>query len=154
MKKRCTRIEAKLINDSFPILRNKKIFLFVFRFRFYAMSVWIPGFIRFIIMSSRTNTFNENVITGILAHELCHQERYLKMGVLKYILFAIGFITSRKLQAVEEKATDRLTIEKGYGRQLYELSEIQFKDHKHQRINEFYLSLEEIKSYSESLGKW
>lgn len=105
-------------------------------------------------MSSRTNTFNENVITGILAHELCHQERYLKMGVLKYILFAIGFITSRKLQAVEEKATDRLTIEKGYGRQLYELSEIQFKDHKHQRINEFYLSLEEIKSYSESLGKW
>jgi hypothetical protein len=58
------------------------------------------------------------------------------------------------LQSVEEKATDRLTIEKGYGRQLYELSKIQFLDKKHERINEFYLSLEEIRSYSESIGKW
>jgi hypothetical protein len=105
-------------------------------------------------MSSRTSTFNEDVITGILAHELCHQERYLKLGMLKYIWFALGFITSRKFQSVEEKATDRLTIEKGYGRQLYELSKIQFLDKKHERINEFYLSLEEIRSYSESIGKW
>jgi hypothetical protein len=154
MKEKYIRIAGKLINDSFPLLRDKKIHFFVFRFRFYAMSVWIPGFIRFIIMSTRTSTFNENVITGILAHELCHQERYLKLGVSKYIWFAIGFITSRKLQAIEEKATDKLTIEKGYGRQLYELSEIQLLDKKHERINEFYLSLEEIRSYSESIGKW
>jgi hypothetical protein len=118
------------------------------------MSVWIPPFIRFIVMSTRTKTFNENVITAILAHELCHQERYIKLGVLKFIRFAIQFITSRKMQAEEEKATDRLTIEKGYGRQLYELSEIQYHDKKHERINEFYMSLEEIKSYSESIGKW
>jgi hypothetical protein len=154
MKEKYIRIAGKLINDSFPLLKNKKISFFVFRFRFYAMSVWVPGFIRFIIMSSRTSTFNEDVITGILAHELCHQERYLKLGMLKYIWFALGFITSRKLQSVEEKATDRLTIEKGYGRQLYELSKIQFLDKKHERINEFYLSLEEIRSYSESIGKW
>jgi hypothetical protein len=154
MKEKYIRIAGKLINDSFPLLMNKKIHFFVIRFRFYAMSVWIPGIIRFIIMSSRTSTFNENVITGILAHELCHQERYLKLGVLKYIRFAIGFVTSRKLQAVEEKATDRLTIEKGYGKQLYELSEIQFLDKKHEKINEFYMSMEEIRSYSESIGKW
>ena len=98
--------------------------------------------------------FNENVITGILVHELCHQERYLKLGVRRYLWFAIGFIISRKAQAKEEKATDMLTIEKGYGRQLYELSEIQFKDKKHERINQFYLSMEEIKFYSENLGKW
>jgi len=154
MKEKYIQISEKLINDSFPLLRNKKIFLFVFRFRFYAMSVWIPGFIRFIIMSSRTSMFNENVITGILVHELCHQERYLKLGVRRYLWFAIGFIISRKAQAKEEKATDMLTIEKGYGRQLYELSEIQFKDKKHERINQFYLSMEEIKFYSENLGKW
>jgi hypothetical protein len=105
-------------------------------------------------MSSRIKTFNETAITGILAHELCHQERYLKLGVLKYIRFAIKFIISRKAQSEEEKATDRLTIEKGYGRQLYELSEIQCHDKKHERINKFYMSLEEIKSYSESIGKW
>lgn len=154
MKEKYLLVAGKLINDSFPMLKYKKIHLFVFRLRFYAMSVWVPFFIRFIVMSTRTKTFNENVITGILAHELCHQERYLKLGVLKYIRFAIEFITSRKVQAEEEKATDRLTIEKGYGRQLYELSEVQYQDKNHKRINEFYMSLEEIKSYSESIGMW
>lgn len=154
MKEKYLLFAGKLINDSFPMLKYKKIHLFVFRLRFYAMSVWVPFFIRFIVMSTRTKTFNENVITGILAHELCHQERYLKLGVLKYIRFAIEFITSRKVQAEEEKATDRLTIEKGYGRQLYELSEVQYQDKNHKRINEFYMSLEEIKSYSESIGMW
>jgi hypothetical protein len=154
MKEKYLLVAGKLINDSFPLLKDKKIHLFVFRLRFYAMSVWVPFFIRFIVMSTRTKTFNENTITGILAHELCHQERYLNLGVLKYLRFAIEFITSGKMQAEEEKATDKLTIEKGYGRQLYELSEIQYHDKKHERINEFYMSLEEIKSYSESIGKW
>jgi hypothetical protein len=154
IKEEYVRITCKLINDSFTLLKGKKIHLFVLRLRFYAMSVWIPPFLRFIVMSTRTKTFNENVITAIIAHELCHQERYLKLGVRKYIMFAIGFLISRKAQASEEKATDRLTIEKGYGRQLYELSVIQYKDKKHERINEFYMSLEEIKSYSESIGKW
>jgi hypothetical protein len=154
VKKEYNRIVRKLVKESFPLLRNKKIYLFEVRLRFYAMSVWIPPFIRFIIMSTRTRNFNENVVTGILAHELCHQERYLRLGPLKYLRFALAFLVSRKAQATEERATDKLTIEKGYGRQLYELSEIQYSDKKHERINEFYLSLEEIKSHSESIGKW
>jgi hypothetical protein len=154
MKVKYITITASLIKDSFPKLKDKKIRLYIFRLRFYAMSLWIPPFIRFIIMSTRTKEFNDNVITGILAHELCHQERYADMGVLKYIKFAIVFIISRKAQAAEEKATDKLTVEKGYGRQLYELSEIQYFDRKHERINEFYMSLEEIKTYAESIGKW
>jgi ADP-ribosylglycohydrolase len=154
MKEKYIIITSKLINESFPLLRDKKIHLFIVRFRFYAMSVWLPPFMRIIIMSTRTKAFNENAITAIIAHELCHQERYLKMGAAKYIWFAIKFLTSRKTQASEEKATDRLTVEKGYGRQLYELSQIQYHDKKHERINEFYMPLEEIKSYSESLGKW
>jgi len=154
MKEKYILIKQKLINESFPLLRDKKIHLFIFKFRFYAMSVWIPPFIRFIIMSTRTKTFNENVITAILAHELCHQERYFKLGALKYIRFAIGFLISRKAQAEEEKATDRMTIEKGYGRQLYELSEISYYDKNHEKIVELYMSLDEIKAYSESIGKW
>ncbi|MBA4322358.1 MAG: hypothetical protein C0408_06015 [Odoribacter sp.] len=154
MKEKYLMIAGNLINNSFPILKDKKIRIFVLRFRFYAMSVWLPPCIRFILMSTRTITFNDDVITAILAHELSHQERYLEMGSLKYLSFVFGFITSRKAQAAEEKATDRLTIEKGYGRQLYELSKIQYFDKNHERINEFYLSLEEIKSYSESIGKW
>jgi hypothetical protein len=154
MKDKYVIIIRNLIDKSFPRLKGKKIHLFVFRLRFYAMSVWIPPFFRFIVMSTRTKSFNENVLTAILAHELCHQQRYLNLGTYKYILFAIRFIVSRKEQAKEEMATDRLTIEKGYGRELYELAEIQFLDKKHERINEFYMSLDEIKSYSESIGKW
>jgi hypothetical protein len=154
MKEKYYEIAHRLIADSFPKLRNKKIYVSTFRFRFYAMSVWLPPFIRIIIMSTRTKDFSENVITGIMAHELCHQERYADMGLMNYLRFAISFIFSKKVQASEEKATDRLTIEKGYGRQLYELSEIQYFDKKHERINDYYLSLEEIRTYSESLGKW
>jgi hypothetical protein len=154
VKKEYKRIVGKLIKDSFPILRNKKIHLFVFRLRFYAFSVWIPPFIRLIVMSSRTKNFNEDVITGILAHELCHQERYLKLGAFKYVRFAIQFLTSRKAQALEERATDKLTIEKGYGRQLFELTEISTRDKNHYDMNALYLSLDEIKSHSESIGKW
>jgi hypothetical protein len=154
MKEKYLSIASRIIDDSFPLLKDKKIRLYIFRFRFYAMSVWLPPFIRFIIMSTRTKYFNENVITGILAHELCHQERYLKLGARKYIKFGVKFLISRKAQAVEERDTDKLTIEKGYARQLYELSQIQYYDKKHERINEFYMSLDEIKSYAESIGKW
>jgi hypothetical protein len=154
MKERVRKIADKLINDSFPSLRDKKIHIYVMWLRFYALSVWIPPFLRFITISTRTKDFNDNVLTGIIAHELCHQERYLKMGAVKYLKFAAGFLTSRKAQAAEERATDMLTVEKGYGRQLYELSKIQYFDKRHQRINEYYLSIEEIKSYSEKIGKW
>jgi hypothetical protein len=154
MKENYLRIKDQLIDESFPLLRDKKIHLFVFKFRFYAMSVWIPPSFRFIVMSTRAKDFNEEVLKGILAHELCHQERYLKLGALKYIIFALRFLTSRKEQAEEEKATDKLTIEKGYGRQLFELSEISWYDKNHEKIIELYMSPEEIKSYSESIGKW
>jgi hypothetical protein len=154
MKEKYVIIIRNLIDKSFPLLKDKKIHLFIFKLQFYAMSVWIPPFFRFIVMSTRTKGFNENVLTAILAHELCHQERYFKLGTKKYILFALRFVFLRKEQAKEEMATDMLTIEKGYGRQLYELAEIQFLDKKHERINELYMSLEEIKSFSQSIGKW
>lgn len=154
MKNKYSQIARELINASFPMLRDKKIHLFIVRFRFYACSIWLPPFLRFIIVSTRTKYFKENVISGILAHELCHQERYLEMGIPGYLRFVTGFIFSRKVRINEEKATDRLTIEKGYGRQLHELSLIQSHDINHERINDNYLSSEEIKSYAGSIGKW
>lgn len=146
-------ITRTLIDRSFPLLKDKKIYILVAQLRFYACSVWVPPFLRFVVLSKRTRHFNKSVITGLLVHELCHQERYLKMGVRKYLVFAIRFLTSRNARSAEEKATDRLTIEKGYGRELYELTEITNKYRKDKRINELYMSLDEIKSYSESLGK-
>ena len=154
MKKRVRKFAAEIISDSFPSLRGKNILYIITWFRFYALSILVPPAFRIIVISKRTTNFSDDVIKGILAHELCHQERYLEMGTRRYLRFAIRFLFSRKAQAEEEKATDRLTVEKGYGRFLYEVTLLALNDRNHRKINDNYLSPEEIKAYSESLGKW
>ena len=143
-----------LIDKSFPVLKGKRIFIGIAPLSFYAFSVWLPPFMRLIVLSTKVKHFDRSAITGLIAHELCHQERYIDMGTPKYLGFVVKFLTSRNARAEEEKATDRLTIEKGYGRELFRLSEITHNDRKNKKTNDLYLSLEEIRSYSESLGKW
>jgi len=154
MKDRVRSIGEKIIRQSFPLLEGKKIHFYVFWLSFFGFSAWIPPFFRFIVISTRTRDFTDEILTGILAHELCHQERYLNMGTMGYLKFAIGFLFSKKVQAAEEKATDRLTIEKGYGRQLHDLTLISRNDRNHKKIIDNYLSPDEIKAYAISIGKW
>ena len=154
MRERVRRIGQKLIDESFPILHGMKIHFIVLRFRFFALSVWIPPFIRFVIISRRTRNFSDEVLTGILAHELCHQERYSGMGIGGYLKFVARYTLSNKTRTDEERATDTLTIEKGYGRNLYELTLLSQNDKNHKSILDNYLTPEEIKTYSMSIGKW
>lgn len=147
-------LTSDIIKQSFPVLKDKKIFVFTGPLRFYAFSVWVPPFLRVIVISTKTRDFDRKVLIGLIVHELCHQERYIEMGTVNYLVFAVKFLILKRIRSAEEKATDRLTIEKGYGRELYELSSITHKDRKHKKINDLYLSLEEIRAYSESLGKW
>ena len=154
MKEKYIRIIKGLISESFPTLRNKKIYVFVLSFRYYACSIWFPPFIRFIAVSKRSRRFNDYILQGLLAHELCHQERYIEMGVINYLRFVFKFFTSKAVRTNEENAIDRLVIKKDYAKQLYELSKIKHQDRKHEKINKFYLSLDEIKSYAKKIGKW
>lgn len=143
-----------LIDKSFQVLKGKRIVIGIAPLSFYAFSVWLPPFLRLVVLSTKVRHFDKSAITGLIAHELCHQERYINMGTLKYLGFIVKFLTSRNARAEEERATDRLTIERGYGVELYKLSEITHNDRKNKKTNDLYLSLEEIRSYSESLGKW
>jgi hypothetical protein len=154
MQERVRSIGNKIIMRSFPAMHTKRVHFYVLWLKFYAFSAWIPPFYRFVAISTRTKDFTDDVLTGIMAHELCHQERYLEMGTRRYLRFVIGYLFSKKVQNAEEKATDKLTIEKGYGRQLYELTVISRKDRNHEKIIDNYLSPEEIKSYAMNLGKW
>lgn len=154
MRDKVRLIGQKLIDESFPVLHGRKIHFIIIPFRFFALSVWIPLFIRFIVISTRTRDFSDEVLTGILAHELCHQERYYGMGIGGYLKFVARYSFSNKARTDEERATDTLTIEKGYGRNLYELTLISHKDIKHRSILDNYLTPEEIKTYSISIGKW
>ena len=154
MKKRIKKIAEIITEDSFPLLRGKRILWFIFYLRFFAFSAWIPPFIRFIVVSTRAKELDDFVLTGILAHELCHQERYIKMGLIRYLRFVTAYTFSVNARTSEERATDMLTIEKGYARQLYELTIITRNDRKHSKIIDNYLTPEEIRSYAESIGNW
>ena len=129
-------LTSDIIKQSFPVLKDKKIFVFTGPLRFYAFSVWIPPLYRVVVLSNKTRDFNTKVLTGLIVHELCHQERYIEMGTVSYLVFAVKFLILKRIRSAEEKATDRLTIEKGYGRELCELSSITHKDRKHKKIND------------------
>lgn len=146
-------ITRKLIERSFPLLKDKSILTGMAPLSFYAFSIWLPPFLRLMVFSTKTRSFDKPAIKGLVVHELCHQERYLRMGALRYLVFTLKYLISRKARAAEEKATDRLTIEKGYGRELFRLTEITHNDRKNKKTNDLYMSPDEIRSYSETLGK-
>jgi hypothetical protein len=154
MSDRVKELGKVIIEKSFPLLRGKKIHFIIFPFKFFALSLWIPLVARVVVISTRTKYLKDEVITGILAHELCHQERYLQMGVWRYLSFVVKYTFSNKARTLEERATDTLTIDKGYGRNLYELTFISHNDKNHKSILDNYLTPDEIKTYAESIGKW
>ncbi len=154
MRKRVRLIAKEIIDNSFPVLKERRIFYLVIWFRFFGLSLWIPPFIRIIVISTRIKKLNDSAMRGIIAHELCHQEKYLKMSISQYINFAAKYLFSKKARILEEKGTDRLAIEKGYGRELYELSLISRTDSGHKKIIDNYMSPEDIKGYAIKTGKW
>ncbi|MGQ9621707.1 MAG: hypothetical protein ACUVTX_12130 [Bacteroidales bacterium] len=154
MLKRVRYLAYKIIQDSFPLLRRKKVFFFVFWFRYYAMSLMIPPFIHIVVFSTQAKKLNDKALTGLIVHELCHQERYLKMGLLSYLSFILGYMFSKKIQVREEHVTDRMTIYKGYARELYELTLITREDASHKKIIDNYLTPDEVREYALKIGKW
>lgn len=145
-----------LILNSFPKLKNTYIWLFRFDFKMsYAAAMWPLPFFRIILLNKKCEKLDDAACTGLLAHELCHHDLSVSLGWVRYILTKpFIYIFSAKDIIREENATDKLTIEKGYGRELYALTEILERDKEHQSLNKFYLTKEQIKRYAESLNKW
>jgi hypothetical protein len=154
MREKYINIVRDLIDKSYPEIKERKIHLVIIRFRYYAFSIWIPPALRIIAVSRRAAKLNDKALKGLLAHELSHQERYLRMGLYRYLIFIMKYIFLRESREKEEKSTDMLTIEKGYAKELYELSEITVRDESHKCIQGNYLTPVQIKAYAESKGKW
>jgi len=154
MREKYINIVRDLIDKSYPEIKGKKIHLVVIKFRYYAFSIWIPPALRIIAVSRRAAKLNDKALKGLLAHELSHQERYLSMGLSGYLIFIVKYIFSGREREQEEKLTDMLTIEKGYARELHELSGITIRDESHRRIQGNYLTPVHIRAYAESKGKW
>lgn len=154
MRDRIKNISGRIISRSFPLLAGKRLIYIVIYLRFFAFSAWIPPFFRIIAVSTRIRKMDDRVLTGILAHELCHQERYISMGLARYLKFIFIYTFSARKRYDEERATDMMTIDKGYAHELYELTLISSADKKHKPIIDNYLSASEIMEYAERTGKW
>jgi len=145
------KILNELVDDSFPTLKKDKIYLMeMYTWKFTGAEFRLPFNRWLICFHPRTKEWGTEPIRGFLAHELCHFEIYKKDCFLKTWVFWILYWFSPKIRRKIERETDKLTIEKGYGKELYEaLKKSVYSDR-----DKYYFSLKEIKDYAKSIGKW
>ena len=142
----------KLITASFPKLKGRKIYLIGMNIgKFSGGVIWLLPNIRLIFIHPKTEKWNNKLLIGLLAHELCHFEIAKKYGWIKTLFFEILYWIIPSIRKNNERETDKLTIKKGYGRELYEVSEKRV--YKNTKTETYYLSSKEIKEYSKSIKK-
>ncbi|MFA5131138.1 MAG: hypothetical protein WC467_01810 [Patescibacteria group bacterium] len=144
-----------LIDLHYPELKNMKIYLFRYHFRyFWASAIWLIPF-HVILLSPRTDTLEDDALRGLLGHELSHLSRYQEKGWFKYlIVYPFIYIFSKKGVIAEENAVDKLTIKKGLGKELFALRVVCDNDAKHARVNHRYLTTDEISQHDDQNYKW
>jgi hypothetical protein len=150
-------IVKNLIAKSFPRLQNKRIRVFRFNFPVSeAAALWVLPWYRIILVSPKCDTLSAPALTGLLVHELCHHDMAAEQGSWIRYLLTKPFLYAFSPRSVikEERATDTRVIEKGYGRELYELTEILSHDSKRKQIDKNYLTKEQVREYAEMIHKW
>jgi len=145
------KILKNLINKSFPELKNKKIFISESdNKKFKSVSADAYYFFLFwrIRLSKRLRKFHKSHIVAILSHELCHISIFHKRSFIEKIIFFYFLLFFKKFRTREERATELLQIQKGYGKELYLFRKynLSIADKKRkEKIKKYYLSPEEIK---------
>jgi hypothetical protein len=147
---------GELVARSFPVLQGKRFLVRYFPFKSsYAAAFWLLPPLRVILLNPKCDRLDDLSLDALLAHELCHHEASAQDGWLRYVLTKpFIYLFSRAGEMREEMATDRLTIEKGYGRGLYALTDVLEHDPEHKRLNQYYLTKEQIREYAQEIGKW
>ena len=149
------KIVNKLIKKSFPILKNKRIFVCYFKSKDYSgIALWPLPFLRLLFINE-DRRFNKEELTGLLAHELCHFETYEKRGWVKTVLLGTRYMISQKFRKNEERMTDNLAIEKGYAKRLYKQRLFRWDStDKNHKLKEVYMPPKQIKRYAIKNRKW
>ena len=147
------KIVHNLIDESFPSLNKKNVFIIRVPMleKYYAGVFWLFPGVMFIFVNSKLGLLKKSSLKGMFAHELCHLEKSREMGWFKHFGYYVSCGTSKDICAENEKATDKKTIRKGYGKDLYSLHQEKPFD---ETLKDFYLSPKEIMKYSKKIGKW
>ena len=64
------------------------------------------------------NNYLKDAIIGTIAHELAHQVSYRRRSFFGKVIFLWNYYLSLKKRRIVENEADRITIERGYGREL------------------------------------
>ncbi len=151
--KKYRRIVKELIDESFPKLKNDKIFIFNFLpfAVFIAMVLDVSIFKAIFISRKRIKIYSKEERKAILVHELCHIERHKGKNFFQKTFHIIKYILFRKIRFNEENNTDILVIKKGYGKQILSATLKLRKKYTKNRLKRIdargYLTPEQIKSY-------
>ena len=141
-----------LIKKSFPSLKNKYIKVLEIPMRkYYSGGVLYPLPIIFINKSFKDSSLSR--IKGVLVHELCHLEIFFNRGFFKNTIKGILYHISSKHRRIEEREAEELAIEKGYAHEIYTAA-LESNKLKTKKISSYYMSIDEIKRYAKSIGKW
>ncbi|MEK6890918.1 MAG: hypothetical protein AABX03_02170 [Nanoarchaeota archaeon] len=145
----CKILVKEIIDKSFPLLRNQKIFTYESKHINFSADTISLFFVSRIRISPRMRNANVSELKGLLTHELGHIEFYKKRNFVQNQWANFRCSLFKKYRELEEKNVDRLTIEKGYGKDLKanRIFREKFKDKSFEKLKGFYLTPEEIGEY-------
>jgi hypothetical protein len=108
-----------MISTSFPTLRGMTLQLKILDTDDFVMAVWIENReVHLEVSQEDAARMGHSVITGVLAHELCHAEEDCRHGPFLETLFSWLCERIPSLKTRMERRIDIAVIRKGYGNEL------------------------------------
>ncbi|MFH1801568.1 MAG: hypothetical protein ABH804_01915 [archaeon] len=147
------RIINEIIQQSFPLLRSRKIKVKEFtHIKFSARAERLFG-LR-IKTAPRLRGYNKKLLIGVFSHELSHLETFIKTNFLKHYFIRDFRCLFKKFLINEEKETDIMAIKKGYAGYLYLQRKSRWDSNESENLKWLYLPPCKIKDIAIKMNKW
>lgn len=153
--KRFRKTIEKVRKKSFPEIKGR-IWTMQIPFPIPGAAVfYILPWIKLILFTNKCKELTDKVLVGLIAHELSHFSRFDSKGGFFYYWKYFFFVWGEKGK-IEERETDKLTLRKGYSKELLELkveAEKRLKGTKWEKYLDNYLTGSESKAYVKKINK-
>ncbi len=110
---------SKIVNDGFPELKNITITAKYKKLKNSFMQVEYESETEYIIqIDTSLEGVNKDIMLGGIAHEIAHVFRNVCSNFLGTIISGVMYRISSKYRTRDERETDLLVVERGFGKQL------------------------------------
>ncbi|MCK4997675.1 hypothetical protein KAS08_05200 [Candidatus Pacearchaeota archaeon] len=153
-KKNYQKIVDELVRKSFPELKKNKIFISEaskWVSKYFSAAVTYVFLFSILKISKKMRDYSEEIIESVLAHELGHIVGFKSYGFFGYTWRGFRYLTFRGARTIEENVADKIAIDRGYAKGLYEFKN---KYGHPEKYKECYMSAKEVKEYAKSVKKW